>query len=228
MTTTGGKRKHAPGDPPPAEQEAVSGLLDAVWTAVVLADSKWSPDKSCYDLHREYQASGRSPEACADNFIDWQMAKAGGTGFVLGLPGMTFGIITIPTDLAYTTYLQLRMIAVIAMLYGWDPKSDQVKTAALLCLLGTEAANVVRQAGIQVGTRLSLNLINKIPGHALIEINKAVGMRLLTKAGSSGIINFTKLVPIIGGLVSGGLNAMTTRQIGAIAQSVFKAGPHSA
>jgi uncharacterized protein (DUF697 family) len=144
------------------------------------------------------------------------------------MPGLVFGPVTIPTDVAVTTYLQLRMIAVIALLYGWDPKSDRVKTAAFMCLLGTEAASVVRQAGVRVGTKLTSNLVGRIPGRALVEINKAVGVRLLVKTGTTGIINFSKMVPIVGGLVSGGLNAVMTRQIGKFAQQVFRDGPEAA
>ncbi|QCG89133.1 EcsC family protein [Azospirillum sp. TSH100] len=200
-------------------------LLDSVWDGVVLAESEWNPEKSCYQLYEEYKKSGRTPDECVENFIDWQTAKAAGSGFLLGLPGLAFGVVTIPADLTLSTYLQMRMIAVIALLYGWDPKSDRLKTLALLSMLGSSAAEAVRAAGVKVGTRLTANVIAKIPGKVLIEINKAVGIRLVTKAGTSGVINLTKFVPIVGGLVSGGLNAVTTRQIGFAAQSILREGP---
>lgn len=200
-------------------------LLDKVWDGVVIADSKWNPEKSCYDLYEEYKRSGKTPEECVDNFIAWQTAKAAGTGFVLGMPGLVFGAVTIPADLTVTTYLQMRMIAVIALLYGWDAKSDRLKTLALLSMLGSSAAEVVRSAGVKVGTRLTARVIAKIPGRILIEINKAIGIRLFTKAGTTGIINLTKFVPVVGGLVSGGLNAVTTRQIGNAAKSILSEGP---
>jgi len=203
----------------------ITRLLDAVWRGVILGDSKWNPNRSCYDLATEYGQSGRTPDECVANFIKWQTAKAGGAGFVLGLPGLTFGIVTIPADLAYTTYLQLRMVAVIALLYGWDSKSDRLKTLAFLSMLGSGAAEAARAFGIQVGTKLTGSLFKKIPGRVLIEINKAVGFRLVTKAGTTGAVNLVKLVPIIGGVVSGGMNATTTRTIGLTARSILKDGP---
>ena len=185
------------------------------------------PDRSCYDLHREYIATGRTPDECARNFVDWQTAEAGGAGFVLGLPGLAFGIVTIPADLTYTTYLQMRMIAVIALLHGWDPKSDRLKTVAMLCLLGAGAGDVVQEFGVNVGMKVGANALAKLPGRVLIQINQAVGFRLLTKAGTTGTVNLVKFVPVLGGLVSGGLNAYLTRQIALHANDFLKGGPHA-
>ncbi|WP_376960593.1 EcsC family protein [Azospirillum sp. A26] len=200
-------------------------LLDKAWSGVVLADNSWNPEQSCYDLYEEYKKSGRTPDECVENFIDWQTAKAAGTGFVLGMPGLVFGAVTIPADLTITTYLQMRMIAVIALLYGWDAKSDRLKTLALLSMLGSGGGEVLRSAGVKVGTKLTARVIAKIPGRVLIEINKAIGIKLFTKAGTTGIINLTKLVPVVGGLVSGGLNGYMTRQIGYAAKSILCEGP---
>ncbi len=207
------------------EENKFIELIEKLWNGVVLSDSKWNPEKSCYDLYEEYKKSGKTPEQCVDNFINWQTSKAAAGGFILGLPGLAFGIVTIPADLTMTTYLQMRMVAVISLLYGWDPKSDRVKTIALISLLGSGAGEALRSAGITIGTKITANLIKKIPGRVLIQINKAIGMRLITKAGSTGVINLTKFVPIVGGLVSGGLNAVTTRKIGQAAQSILKEGP---
>lgn len=202
-----------------------SEWIGAVWDGVILGDSRWNPDRSCYDLADEYRASGRTPDECVSNFIDWQTAKAGAGGFVAGLGGFATLPVAIPADLTFTTYLQLRMIATIGLLHGWDAKSDRFKTVALVCLIGSSGAEAVRSAGVHVGTKISANLLSKIPGSVLLQINRQVGFRLITKAGTTGVINLSKLVPILGGLVSGGLNAVTTREIGRFAHTVLKQGP---
>jgi uncharacterized protein (DUF697 family) len=56
------------------------------------------------------------------------------------------------------------------------------------------------------------------PGRPPVPITGA----LLTKAGTSGLINLTKVVPIVGGLVGGAVDATVTRAIGAVARQVFK------
>jgi uncharacterized protein (DUF697 family) len=212
------------GSEPSVPARYVQQLLEAVWDGIILADSKWNPDKSCFDLAEEYCRSGRNPDECVQNLIDWQTAKAGGSGFLLGLPGLAFGAVTIPADLTLTTYLQLRMVATIALLRGWDPKSDRVKTLCFLALLGSEAASTVRTFGVNVGTKMTANVIAKVPGRVLMEINKAVGFRLVTKAGTTGAVRLVKIVPLVGGLISGGLNAYATRQIGYAADDILKGG----
>lgn len=203
----------------------VQKALETIWDGIILGTSEWNPDKSCYELADDYRRAGGSCDVWVQNLIDWQTAKAGGAGFILGLPGLAFGAVTIPTDLTMTTYLQMRMVATIALLRGWDPKSDRVKTLALLALLGAEGASTARQFGVHVSTKLTGNAVAKIPGKVLIQINQAVGFRLVTKAGSTGAINLIKVVPIVGGLVSGGLNAYLTRKIGHAADGIFQAGP---
>jgi hypothetical protein len=103
-------------------------FLDAVWVKVVIGDTKFNPEKSCYQLAAEYIDSGRTPEECARNFINWQTGKAGAAGFALGLPGFAAMPLTIPADLASVSYLQLRMVAVIGIMFGWEATSDQLRT----------------------------------------------------------------------------------------------------
>jgi hypothetical protein len=204
----------------------VEKALDFVWNQVVAGDGSWNPDTSCYALAEEYKISDKSIESCVENFIYWQALKTTGTGFVLGLPGVVFMGVTIPADLASATYLQLRMIAVIALLHGWDIKSDRVRTLAYLSLLGSGASEALRLAGVRAGTKFTAALLRNVPGAVLIAINKAVGFRLITKAGTTGVVNISKLIPIFGGLVSGGLNGFATRQIGNTAHYILKIGPN--
>jgi hypothetical protein len=98
--------------------------LEFVWENVVIGDTKFNPEKSCYQLAADDMDSGKPPEECARNFINWQTGKAGITGFALGLPGGLPGFaampVTIPAYFASVSYLRLRMIAVIGILFGWD------------------------------------------------------------------------------------------------------------
>ena len=137
---------------------------------------------------------------------------------MLGLPGLAFGVVTIPADLTFTIYLHLRMIAVIALLHGWDVRLDRLKTRALLSMLGAGAVEAVRAAGVQVGAKLAGSVPKRIPGRVLIQINKVVGFRLVTKAGTQGVVNLIEFAPIVGGL-----NATATRGIGYTAHGFLKA-----
>jgi uncharacterized protein (DUF697 family) len=115
------------------------------------------------------------------------------------------------------------MIATIAHICGYDVKSHQVKTLAIACLCGDTVAEPLKAAGITMGSKLTANLINQIPGTALIGVNKAVGFRLLAKAGPTAVVNLSKFVPIIGGIVFGGFDATATYTIGKTAKNLFYA-----
>lgn len=129
--------------------------------------------------------SGPAYEA-ANSLIRWQNAKAGLTGFTTGLGGIITLPVTIPANFATNIYLQLRMIAAIAYMGGENIRSDKVRTLAYACLVGKAMSGIFKDFGIQFGTKAASSVLKNIPGRLLIEINKAVGFRLITKAGSTG------------------------------------------
>ncbi len=48
------------------------------------------------------------------------------------------------------------------------------------------------------------------------------GFRLLTKAWTTGVINLTRLVPLVGGLIGGSVDGYLTHDIGMQAKRLFK------
>lgn len=153
--------------------------------------------------------------------IKWQNAKCATSGFITGLGGVLTLPAAIPADLASLLYVQLRMIAAIAYMGGYDIRDDRVKTIAFVCLTGSAATDIIKDAGFKLGEKITNQIINKISGQALIAINKKVGFRLFTKFGEKGIINMGKLVPIVGGLVGAALNLFATNTIGKVAKKAF-------
>ena len=135
----------------------------------------------------------------------------------VGLFDRVGGLITlpvaIPANIGSVTYVQMRMIACIAKLGGYDLKSDQVQTMVYMCLTGTSASDVVKQAGIKTGTKALEAAIKRIPGQALTKINQKMGFRFITKFGEKGIINLGKMVPLVGGVIGGGVDVASTAVI---------------
>ena len=181
--------------------------------------------KSAEDLGNEYKqrytAGTDSLDACARRLVRWQMVKAGTSGFLSGLGGVLTLPAAIPANLASVIFVQIRMIAAIAHLGGHDLRNDQVRTLCYACMCGRAAADVVTPVGIKLGTKLTEQGIKKLSGKALTRINKAVGFRLFTKFGEKGLINFGKMVPLIGGVVGGTFDATSTQIIGTIARTTF-------
>ena len=57
--------------------------------------------------------------------------------------------------------------------------------------------------------------------NALADINKRVGFRLLTKFGTKGAINLGKAIPLVGGLIGGTVDGLSTNIVGNTARDLF-------
>lgn len=176
---------------------------------------------SAEELAASYMKNGGSRIDQANSLIRWQVAKAGTSGFVTGLGGLITLPLTIPANVASVLFVQLRMIAAIAHIGGHDVRDDQVRSLAYLCLCGSAAGDILKDVGIQVGLKLTKAAIQRISGETLKKINQAVGFRLLTKFGSKGVLNFGKAIPIIGGVIGGTFDSVTTNAIGNVARNTF-------
>lgn len=104
---------------------------------------------------------------------------------------------------------------------GYDVKDDQVRTFVYASLTGKAATDILKQAGVQVGQKLAVNMIKKLPFEVIKKINKAVGFRLMTKFGQKGVINMGKMVPLVGGVIGGTYDATTTKMITSAAKDIF-------
>lgn len=113
------------------------------------------------------------------------------------------------------------MVAAIAVLSGHDIHSDQIRTFILLCLLGDATKEIFKDTGIKVGQGFTKAALQKIPGKVLIEINKKVQFRLLTKAGEKGAVNFMKMVPVAGGVIGGTFDSVFCIAVGTRAKKLF-------
>ena len=155
------------------------------------------------------------------SLVSWQIAKATTAGFITGIGGILTLPVAIPANLAGVLYIQIRMIGAIAHLRGYDVRSDQVRTLAFACLAGSAALDILKDLGINIGAQLTRQIIFRISGEVLKRINRAVGFRLVTKAGTRGVVNLVKVVPLVGGFVGGALDAAATKVIGRTAKQVF-------
>lgn len=175
------------------------------------------------ELAEEYlRSNNNNREDAANSLIRWQNTKAATGGFVTNIGGLVTLPVSIPTNMVSSLYIQLRMIAAIAHMGGHDILDDRIKSLCFVCLTGNSATEIVKSAGVQFGTKFTAAAIQKyITSEMIKSINKAVGFRLVTKAGSTGILNLTKMVPFIGGIVGGTFDAVTTNVVGNVARDAF-------
>ena len=143
-----------------------------------------------------------------------QIAKCTTSGFLTGFGGLITLPITVPANISSVLYVQMRMIAGIAYMAGYDLKSDQVQTLVYACLAGVSVNQIVKKVSIEVGTKVANKTIEKIPGKVMAAINKKIGYRFITKAGKTGTVNLTKAVPVVGAVIGGGMDFFETKIIG--------------
>ncbi|MET5612917.1 hypothetical protein WH832_28915 [Klebsiella pneumoniae] len=102
--------------------------------------------------------------------------------------------------------------------------SRQAAVVLYSCLAGNAAKDILKGTGIVIGSKLSTQLIKNISRETITAINKRVGFRLLTKFGEKGAINLGKMIPLVGGVIGGTFDGVSTNLVGNIARKTFIEG----
>lgn len=176
---------------------------------------------SAYDLANDHKVNKCKIEDGVNSLIRWQNAKAATSGFLSGLGGLITLPLAVPVNISSVLFVQIRMIAAIAIIGGYDVKNDKVRTLIYASMCGNAATEILKNAGVQVGKKLSVQVIKNISGVVLTKINQKVGFRLITKFGEKGVINLGKTVPIVGGIVGATVDAVSTNTVGNVARNIF-------
>ena len=207
-------------------QDDIMKLLNTCYDKSIHGINKVSPPIN--EFANEYLIKAPDKEKAAKAMLKNQIAKCATSGFLTGFGGFIVMPVTIPANIGSVLYVQMRMVACTAYLAGYDLNSDQVQTFVYACLAGVSVNGFVKQAGIQMGEKMAVKAIQKIPGDVLVKINQKVGFRLITKFGEKGIINLGKMIPGIGALINGGLDFAETKIIANRAYKMFFKGDFSA
>lgn len=203
-------------------QEDIMNLLDYCYEKCLngIPAISVSVDKMAAD----YQKKHKNKEEACKAMLHNQIIKCTTSGALTGLGGFITLPVAIPANVGSVIYVQMRMIACVAYMAGYDLDCDQTQTFVYACLAGVAINSVVKKAGIKIGVKVSTNIIKKIPGTVLTKINQKVGFRLLTKFGTTGVVNLGKLIPGIGAVVGGGLDLFETKIIADRAYAWFMKG----
>lgn len=106
----------------------------ALTQSTIVKAMDWAYDKavagiggfdSAEDIAADYLKQNGSLRDKANSLIRWQNAKVGTSGFVTGLITLP---VSLPANITSVLYVQIRMIAAIAKMGGYDLKDDRVKS----------------------------------------------------------------------------------------------------
>ena len=201
------------------DEKSIVKALDSIYSNVI---DGLPGAETAEELAKEYLKESGTLSEKADSLIRWQIAKCSTSGFLTGLGGFIVLPVAIPANLASVIYVQLRMIAAIAYMGGYNPREDKVKTLAYVCLCGNQASEIIKESlAVPLAKVMATAAIKQIPTQVLKNINKRVGVRLITKFGEKGIINLGKAIPVFGGIIGGTIDGVTTNTIGETAKKCF-------
>lgn len=160
----------------------------------------------------------------ADRIINDTLIKSSSASFLSGIPGGIATAATIPADVAQFYAFSLRLAQQLSYIYGFkdlwsedDALTDDAKDTMILFLgimLGVSSAGSTIRI---LSAKLSTQLLNRLPQKALTKtlfypiIKKTLfifGTKLTKQTFAKGV---SKVVPILGGVVSGTLNFASLR-----------------
>ena len=155
----------------------------------------------------------------ANKLIIKRTSQSSIASFVTGIPGGLAMAATIPADVMQFFGMALRLAQELSYLYGgedlWtDGKIDDEKVKSqLIMYCGVMFGVSGAVSGVRVlTTQIAKTTIKKLPQKALTktfwypilkQIGKAVGLKVTKSSLAKGL---SKAVPIVGGVISGGLN----------------------
>lgn len=156
-----------------------------------------------------------------NKLIHSQNMKAGATGFLSGIAGVIILPVSVPAIFTITLLIQVRMIAAIAYMGGYDLKDDKIRTAVYLCLAGNISKDILVDTGIQYGTGLMVrNIANLSPGVLMI-LQKKIGFLLFRRISTRNMSQIIRMIPIAGGIVAGGIDITANNIVGNYARITF-------
>jgi hypothetical protein len=185
--------------------------------------------KGPFDSARTVADNAMSDQGDVERAIDavvtrhTKLAAAG--GFVTGLGGILALPVALPTNVLEFYAVATRMVGAIASLRGYDVRDQGTRSAVMLTLVGADADDLLKKAGIGRTGRLADLAAQRLPGPAIMVLNKGIGFRLVSSVGKSVLGRFGRGVPVVGGVVGAGLDAYLLRRIAGHARREFPPRP---
>lgn len=173
------------------------------------------------------QVSRDALRKMSKRLINERTLTSTGVSFVAGLPGGIAMAATIPADMIQFYGVALRMAQELAYLYGevdlWNGQvldNDKVTNQLILYCGVMLGASGAAQAVRVMSSALAKQIMRKLPQKALTKtfyypivkaVSKFFGVSMTKGLFAKGV---SKAVPVIGGVVSGGITFATLRPMG--------------
>ena len=163
----------------------------------------------------QLQRRGGSVDDAITSIIDHHVGLASAQGFVTNIGGLAALPVAIPANITGVAIVQVRMVAAIAHLRGYDLNDHRVRTALVMCLMGGEqiAKHIVEGTlptspmAVATAPIFDPQLDRLVADEVLTDLAARIG-------GKNVALAIVKRVPLMGGGVSAVMDGIATYQIG--------------
>ncbi len=198
--------------------QAAGGVLRQVIEVAIDGRSKLPSAKSAASKH--LQRHGGEVDDAIQTLIESHVRLASAQGFVTNVGGLATLPVAIPANITGVAVIQIRMVATIAHLRGYDLGDNRVRTALVMCLLGGEQVAKRILNGSLPTSPLAVATAPMFDPDLDRRVAEAVVTDLAARVGGKNIgLMFTKRIPLIGGGIGAVLDGVATHQIGTYAKS---------
>jgi len=186
-------------------------------------DGKGPFDSAAKVADSALRKHGGDVDRAISGVVSSHLTLAAAGGFVTSVGGFVTLPVALPVNVVGFYLLATRMTAAIARLRGYDIANPQIRSAVLLTLVGADADDLLAKAGMVVPTSGTITNLaaQRLPGPALMVLNKAVGFRLLSTAGKKTLSRFGRKMPLVGGVVGAGMDGWLLHRIAENARGEF-------
>lgn len=180
----------------PAIGQAIAHAIEdgRQWGQTFLSDSHWCNDRD------------RMANQVIFESTFWSVGNGIGNG-LLGIAG-------IPTDIAITLYSQVKLSSTLFTIYGINTTSRATQPLVLAAAAGVTLSELANYLGTHAATQAIQKVLMSIPSKTFAEVNKALGIKIISKAGEKTLLNVAKIMPGIGSIVSGTVNGVMMNACG--------------
>lgn len=178
------------------------------------------------EVGRRHLARRRDVDHAVRDTIDQHIRLAGAQGFLANVGGVVTMAFALPANLAGLAALQVRLVATIEHLRGYDVSDPRVRAAALMTLLGEDdIRRAVKRKELPGEPRDVAVAFSDLDPELLDHIAGQVTQTLVARVGGKhATLTVTRRIPLVGGAVSAGVDAYSTYMIGRYADREFP--PH--
>jgi hypothetical protein len=164
---------------------------------------------------RQLQRYGGSVDDAISGIIDFHVRAASAQGFVSNLGGVALMPVSVPANLAGVAVVQVRMVAAIAHLRGYDLNDNRVRTALVMCLLGGELVAEHIVSGRLPTAPMAVATAPVFDPELDRQVAEEVLGGLMSRIGGRNLaLVVTKRVPLLGGGIGAVLDGIATHQVG--------------